>query len=70
MMINEDRNRPNPIALTVVELLHREGVWLNVRGVDMLDDTPNYHTNCVDRPEYLLSALPLAMHFISGSFTL
>ncbi len=32
--------RPNPIGLTVVELLHREGASLYVRGVDMLDRTP------------------------------
>jgi tRNA (adenine37-N6)-methyltransferase len=32
--------RPNPIALTVVELLGREGSRLRVRGVDMLDGTP------------------------------
>jgi tRNA-Thr(GGU) m(6)t(6)A37 methyltransferase TsaA len=32
--------RPNPIALTVVELLGREGGSLRVRGVDMLDGTP------------------------------
>ena len=32
--------RPNPIALTVVELLGREGNQLRVRGVDMLDGTP------------------------------
>jgi tRNA-Thr(GGU) m(6)t(6)A37 methyltransferase TsaA len=32
--------RPNPIALTVVELLRREGRRLFVRGVDMLDGTP------------------------------
>jgi tRNA-Thr(GGU) m(6)t(6)A37 methyltransferase TsaA len=32
--------RPNPIALTVVELLRREGGSLHVRGVDMLDGTP------------------------------
>ena len=32
--------RPNPIALTVVELLRRDGVALHVRGVDMLDGTP------------------------------
>ena len=32
--------RPNPIALTVVRLLHREGSHLHVRGVDMLDGTP------------------------------
>lgn len=32
--------RPNPIALTVVELLRREGRLLHVRGVDMLDGTP------------------------------
>ncbi len=32
--------RPNPIGLTVVELLRREGRFLHVRGVDMLDGTP------------------------------
>lgn len=32
--------RPNPIALTVVELLRREGNRLIVRGVDMLDGSP------------------------------
>ncbi len=32
--------RPNPIGLTVVELLRREGRVLRVRGIDMLDGTP------------------------------
>jgi tRNA-Thr(GGU) m(6)t(6)A37 methyltransferase TsaA len=32
--------RPNPIGLTVVELLGRDGVQLRVRGIDMLDGTP------------------------------
>jgi len=32
--------RPNPIGLTVVELLRREDARLFVRGVDMLDGTP------------------------------
>jgi len=32
--------RPNPIALTVVELQRRDGPRLHVRGVDMLDGTP------------------------------
>jgi tRNA-Thr(GGU) m(6)t(6)A37 methyltransferase TsaA len=32
--------RPNPIGLTVVELLGREGPLLRVRGIDMLDGTP------------------------------
>ncbi|SRR5581483_1749994 len=32
--------RPNPIGLTVVELLRRDGPRLHVRGVDMLDGTP------------------------------
>ena len=32
--------RPNPIALSVVELLGRDGPRLRVRGVDMLDGTP------------------------------
>ena len=32
--------RPNPLGLTVVELLSREGARLHVRGIDMLDGTP------------------------------
>jgi tRNA-Thr(GGU) m(6)t(6)A37 methyltransferase TsaA len=32
--------RPNPIALTTVELLRRDGADLHVRGLDMLDGTP------------------------------
>ena len=32
--------RPNPIGLTVVELLGRKSGTLRVRGVDMLDGTP------------------------------
>jgi tRNA-Thr(GGU) m(6)t(6)A37 methyltransferase TsaA len=32
--------RPNPLALTIVELLGREDRFLHVRGVDMLEGTP------------------------------
>jgi tRNA-Thr(GGU) m(6)t(6)A37 methyltransferase TsaA len=32
--------RPNPIGLTVVELLRRDGRSVYVRGMDMLDGTP------------------------------
>jgi tRNA-Thr(GGU) m(6)t(6)A37 methyltransferase TsaA len=32
--------RPNPVGLTIVELLSRDGTQLHVRGVDMLDGTP------------------------------
>jgi tRNA-Thr(GGU) m(6)t(6)A37 methyltransferase TsaA len=32
--------RPNPIGLTTVRLLRRDGADLHVRGVDMLDGTP------------------------------
>jgi tRNA-Thr(GGU) m(6)t(6)A37 methyltransferase TsaA len=32
--------RPNPIGLTIVELVRRDGPRLHVRGVDMLDGTP------------------------------
>jgi tRNA-Thr(GGU) m(6)t(6)A37 methyltransferase TsaA len=32
--------RPNPIGLTVVQLLRRQGEQLEVRGVDMLNGTP------------------------------
>ncbi len=40
MFATRSPRRPNPIALTVVELLGREGRQLRVRGVDMLDGTP------------------------------
>lgn len=45
--------RPNPIGLTVVELLRREGTALHVRGVDMLDGTP-----ILDIKPYLSSIPP------------
>ena len=32
--------RPNPIGLTVVRLVRRDGARLTVQGVDMLDGTP------------------------------
>jgi tRNA (adenine37-N6)-methyltransferase len=33
-------SRPNPLGLTVVELVGREGNVLHLRGIDMLDGTP------------------------------
>jgi tRNA (adenine37-N6)-methyltransferase len=42
--------RPNPIGLTVLELLQRDGPRLRVRGVDMLDGSP-----IVDIKPYLSS---------------
>jgi len=42
--------RPNPLGLTVVELLGRDDDRLRVRGVDMLDGTP-----IVDIKPYLSS---------------
>jgi tRNA-Thr(GGU) m(6)t(6)A37 methyltransferase TsaA len=42
--------RPNPIGLTVVRLLRRDGPRLHVRGLDMLDGTP-----IVDLKPYLTS---------------
>jgi tRNA-Thr(GGU) m(6)t(6)A37 methyltransferase TsaA len=45
--------RPNPIGLTVVELLGREGPRLRVRGLDMLDGTP-----ILDLKPYLSSIPP------------
>jgi tRNA-Thr(GGU) m(6)t(6)A37 methyltransferase TsaA len=46
-------HRPNPIGLTVVKLLRREGRTLHVRGVDMLDGTP-----ILDLKPYLSSVPP------------
>ena len=48
--------RPNPIALSVVELLAREGNKLTVRGLDCLDGTPlldikPYYATTDSRPE-------------------
>jgi tRNA (adenine37-N6)-methyltransferase len=40
MFSTRSPRRPNPIALTVVRLLRREGSRLHVRGLDMLDGTP------------------------------
>jgi tRNA (adenine37-N6)-methyltransferase len=45
--------RPNPLGLTVVELLGREGPVLRVRGIDMLDGTP-----ILDLKPYLSSIPP------------
>jgi len=45
--------RPNPIGLTVVELLGREGPVLRVRGIDMLDGSP-----ILDIKPYLSSVAP------------
>jgi tRNA (adenine37-N6)-methyltransferase len=45
--------RPNPIGLTVVELLGRKGPVLRVRGVDMLDGTP-----ILDVKPYLSNVAP------------
>ena len=45
--------RPNPIGLTVVELLRREGNALHVCGLDMLDGTP-----ILDLKPYLSSISP------------
>jgi len=45
--------RPNPIGLTVVELLGRDGCRLRVAGVDMLDSTP-----ILDIKPYLSSVAP------------
>ena len=45
--------RPNPIGLTVVELLRRDGNQLHVRGVDMLESTP-----ILDIKPYLSSVEP------------
>ena len=48
--------RPNPIGLTVVELLRREGRLLHVQGVDMLDGTP-----ILDIKPYLSSVPPVQL---------
>lgn len=45
--------RPNPLALTVVELLGRSGATLRVRGVDMLDGTP-----ILDIKPYMSAGIP------------
>ena len=44
---------PNPIGLTVVELMRRDGPRLHVRGIDMLEGTP-----ILDIKPYLSSIAP------------
>ena len=48
--------RPNPIGLTIVELLRREGRSLHVRGIDMLEGTP-----ILDIKPYLSGVPPEAL---------
>jgi len=52
-------HRPNPIGLSVVELVRVEGLTLTVRGADMIDGTP-----VLDLKPYLpyADALPEAGH--------
>ena len=48
--------RPNPLGLTVVQFLRRDGPRLHVRGIDMLDGTP-----ILDLKPYLSSVAPEAL---------
>jgi len=48
--------RPNPVALSVVELIRRDGDTLQVRGLDCLDGTPlldikPYYASTDSRPD-------------------
>lgn len=48
--------RPNPIALSVVELIGRDGATLRVRGLDCVDGTPlldikPYYASTDSRPD-------------------
>ena len=40
MLATHTQYRPNPIGVTIVELVRREGIELTVRGLDALDGTP------------------------------
>ena len=53
MFATRSPQRPNPIGLTVVHLLGRDGTRLRVQGLDMLDGTP-----IVDIKPYLSSIAP------------
>lgn len=37
---SDSPHRPNPIALTIVELIERNGRFLKVKGLDLFDGTP------------------------------
>lgn len=37
---SDSPHRPNPIAITIVELVKREGCLLHVKGLDLFDGTP------------------------------
>jgi tRNA-Thr(GGU) m(6)t(6)A37 methyltransferase TsaA len=53
VFVTRSPRRPNPIGLTVVQLIAREGNVLHVSGVDMLDGTP-----VLDIKPYLSSVPP------------
>ena len=44
-------DRPNPIALTKVTLLKREGLTLYISGLDVIDKTPVLDIKSYKRPE-------------------
>ena len=51
-------NRPNPLGLTIVELLERTGNRLKVKGIDMIDNTP-----VLDIKPYTLSHVKIPTKF-------
>ncbi len=42
-------HRPNPIAISIVELIERRGRFLHVRGLDLFDSTPVLDIKGYDR---------------------
>lgn len=40
VFVSRSPNRPNPIGLSAVELIHQEGRFVTVSGLDCLDGTP------------------------------
>lgn len=40
VFVTDSPHRPNPIALTIVKLVRREGKFLYVEGLDLFDGTP------------------------------
>ncbi|MCP8313868.1 MAG: tRNA (N6-threonylcarbamoyladenosine(37)-N6)-methyltransferase TrmO [archaeon] len=48
--------RPNPIGLTLVELIKRKGNKIKVRGLDAIDGTPIIDIKPYDPPDLALEA--------------
>lgn len=72
-------HRPNPIGISIVELIKREGRYLHVKGLDLFDGTPvlDIKAYTPDRaitnikvPEWYLRIKELIRERLSGDITI